>query len=183
MCFLRFFRSADRFHGRDMDPLPPEVFQIVRAARGWLELGDGDEAEAELLRLPADRRQHPIALELHWQIAAKRRDWSMAHALANELVQRHPRLVSGWIHRAYSARRMEGGGLEKALAELLPAATSFPGESMVAYNLACYLTRLGRVEEGWRWYQEAEKRGEAKAVRALARQDDDLRELWDRLER
>lgn len=164
-----------------MESIEPEMIHLVRAARGWLELGDTDEAEAELGRLLPEFRRHPVCLEMYWQIAAARRDWGMAHGFAEEMVRCSPGLVSGWIHRAYAARRMEGGGLEKALAELLPAAKSFPEESMVAYNLACYLTRLGRLEEGWRWYQEAERRGESKVIRRMARQDEDLQELWGRI--
>jgi hypothetical protein len=52
---------------------------------------------------------------------------------------------------------------------------------MVAYNLACYLVRLDRLEEGWRWYVEAEKRGDSATVRKLALDDPDLREIWSRV--
>lgn len=163
-------------------PLPdaPDLHRL-RAAQGWLELGLPVEAEAELASLGMVARQHPAALDLGWAAAAARLDWNRAHAVADESVRLHPDQVSGWIHRAYAVRRMPGGGLELALAALLPAANKFPGEAMVAYNLACYLVRLARIEEGWRWYLEAERRGDACGVRALAVGDDDLREIWGRI--
>jgi len=161
-------------------PDPPDLHRL-RAAQGWLELGLPVEAEVELAGLGQLAGQHPAALDLGWAAAAARLDWDRAHAVAEVLVRLHPRQVGGWIHRAYAIRRMPGGGLASALAALLPAATAFPDESMVAYNLACYLVRLERIEEGWRWYLEAEKRGEASGIRKLALADEDLRGIWRRI--
>ena len=161
-------------------PDAPDLHRL-RAAQGWLELGLPAEAELELAGLGEPARRHPAALDLGWAAAAARLDWPRAHVLAEELVRLHPRQVGGWIHRAYAARRMPGGGLDAALAALLPAATAFPGEPMVAYNLACYLVRLQRIEEGWRWYLEAERRGEASGIRELALADEDLREIRERI--
>jgi len=161
-------------------PDAPDLHRL-RAAQGWLELGLPGDAETELAALGESARYHPAALELGWAVAAAQVDWSRAHGLAEDLVRRQPGHVSGWIHRAYAARRMPGGGLDTALAALLPASTAFPKEPMVAYNLACYLVRLGRIEEGWRWYSEAEHRGDAEEIRRLALADDDLREIWPRI--
>lgn len=165
------------------DPSLPDAPDLhrLRAAQGWLELGLPAEAELELAGLGVPARHHPAALDLGWAAAAARLDWQRAHVLAEELVRLHPQQVGGWIHRAYAARRMPGGGLDTALAALLPAATAFPGEPMVAYNLACYLVRLARIEEGWRWYLEAERRGEASGIRELALADEDLREIRERI--
>jgi tetratricopeptide (TPR) repeat protein len=146
-----------------------------------MELGLPIEAEEELAGLGGEAKKHPAALEIGWAAAAAQAHWDRAFVLGDRLVGLEPTLVSAWIHRAYAARRMPGGGLERALAALLPAANHFPEEPMVAYNLACYLVRLGRIEEGWRWYAEAEVRGDPANIRQQALKDDDLRELWGRI--
>lgn len=161
-------------------PDPPDLHRL-RAAQGWLELGLPREAEEELAGLEESAKDHPAALDIGWAAAAAQAHWERAFVLGERLVARDPALVSAWIHRAYAARRMPGGGLERALAALLPAASQFPEEPMVAYNLACYLIRLGRIEEGWRWYAEAEVRGEAAQIRKQALKDEDLREIWVRI--
>ena len=76
---------------------------------------------------------------------------------------------------------MPGGGLERALGALRPAAERFPDQPMVPFNLACYLAQIGSLEEAWEWYQEAIRRGPAAQVRAQALDDDDLRPLWPRI--
>lgn len=161
-------------------PDPPDLHRL-RAAQGWLELGLPREAAEELAQMGDVARDHPAALELGWATAAAQAQWNQAYALGDRLIQRDPTLVSAWIHRAYAARRMTGGGLERALAALLPAASHFPEEPMVAYNLACYLIRLGRIEEGWRWYAESEVRGDPVEMRQQALKDEDLMEVWERI--
>jgi hypothetical protein len=161
-------------------PDPPDLHRL-RAAQGWLELGLPCEAEQELSGLGDAAKEHPAALEIGWATAAAQARWDHAFVLGDRLVGLDPTMVSAWIHRAYAARRMPGGGLERALAALLPAANHFPEEPMVAYNLACYLIRLGRIEEGWRWYAEAEVRGDPVQIRKQALQDDDLLEIWGRI--
>ena len=161
-------------------PDPPDLHRL-RAAQGWLELGLPREAEEELAGLEESAKDHPAALEIGWAAAAAQEHWARAFVLGDRLIARDPTLISAWIHRAYAVRRMPGGGLERALAALLPAASQFPGEPMVAYNLACYLVRLGRIEEGWRWYAEAEVRGEPVQIRKQALKDDDLLEIWGRI--
>lgn len=162
---------------------PPEAGDMhrLRAAQGWIELGLPAEATLELDQLSPEGEHHALTLELRWAIEAAAEAWDRALEQAELQVAANPTLASGWIHRAYSLRRVGGGGLEAAFEALLPAATLFPQESMVAYNLACYLVRLDRVEEGWRWYLEAEKRGGPATVRKLALGDPDLREIWTRI--
>lgn len=153
----------------------------LRAAQGWIELGLPGEATLELDQLTSEGKSHAMTLELRWAIEAAAEAWDRALEQAERQVATNPTLVSGWIHRAYSLRRVQGRGLEAALAALLPAATLFPEESMVAYNLACYLVQLDRVEEGWRWYLEAQTRGDAPTVRKQALADPDLQPIWPRI--
>jgi hypothetical protein len=52
-------------------PLDPPDSLHLRAAQGWLELGDHLEANSELDKITAFLRSHPDVLELRWQIYAK----------------------------------------------------------------------------------------------------------------
>jgi len=162
--------------------LPPDLF-FVRAAEGWLGLGDATEALAELASVSPENRDHPMVLDAEWEACAALRDWDSAHRCGEALVRLYPGLVAGWIHRSYATRRMQGGGLAAALEALRPAADLFPTESMVSFNLACYLAQMGAEEEAWGWYLEAVRRGDADSVREAGLRDEDLRPIWPRIRR
>ena len=164
-----------------MTPIyPPDLFAL-RAAEGWIELGNPAEALLELSVVTAANEDHPAILETGWSACAASGDWEVAFPWAEKLVRLYPELAAGWMHRAYATRRMRGGGLAAALAALRPAAELFPTEPMVAFNLACYLAQSGEEEEAWQWYREAVRRGDEESVRAAALVDDDLRPLWPRI--
>ncbi len=162
---------------------PPDC-HFAAAAEGWLELNQPDEALVELDRLSDESRLHPRILELRWQILATLGRWAMAHRVAEELVRHHPEACAGWLHRSYALRRAPDGGLERALEALRPAAELFPEEVTVAYNLACYQTQLGRLDEGWEWFLRAVQIAKAApGLRDMALGDADLEPLWDRVRR
>ena len=47
----------------------------LRAAEGWLDLGNLNESRAELELIPAPQCNHPKVLELLWNLSAKERNW------------------------------------------------------------------------------------------------------------
>src|SRR5215216_5542548 len=103
---------------------PPDIFHL-RAAIGWLELGNPTEAGEEIARISSDAISHPDVLEVRWQICAATQSWDAATPVSEQLVSAAPERVSGWIHRAYAIRRASNGGLQKAWEALLPAASLF----------------------------------------------------------
>jgi tetratricopeptide (TPR) repeat protein len=151
------------------------------AATGWLELGNPREAIAEILIIREELRRHPSVLEVEWAIHAAAREWLSGIEAAQELIEAAPGRVNGWLHRAYSIRRAPGFGLEKARDALLPAATHFPNEPAVAYNLACYSAQLSDLDEAWKWYQRALEIGDRDALGRMALADPDLLPLHDRI--
>ncbi len=84
----------------------------------------------------------------------------------------------GWIHRAYSLRRAEGGELKIAYDSLLPAADKFPSEALIPYNLACYICQMGNQNEAHAWLERAFKRSDSKALKLMALDEPDLEQLW-----
>ena len=170
-----------------LDALDASDVVRLRAVQGWLELGMAADAASELAALPDRCRDHPLVLDTAWSVAAAQDRWADAYGVGRRLVELHPMLESGWIHRSFAARRMPGGSVEQALAQLLPAATRFPDMPLIPYNLACYLATLGRVDEAWRWYTEAERResrreGNPDLLRLQALGDPDLTPLRERIQ-
>lgn len=165
-----------------MTPLEPSDHHVLSAAEGWFELGNPAEALAELATLSEAASRHPAALELHWQILAQQGAWDLAVPIAEDLIRSAPASSAGWLHRAYALRRASSGGLPQAWSALYPAAELFPGESLVAYNLACYATQMGRQDEGWEWFLRAiQISGDGRALRLMGLRDEDLKPLWGRI--
>jgi len=156
---------------------PPDT-HFLSAAIGWIELGDCDEARAELARISPAFRSHPDVLQVNWLIAASEQDWKAALDVARTLLQAQPDRSSGWLHQAYALRRVPDGGLLAAWEALLPAADQFPGEPTIPYNLSCYACQLGRLEEARKWLRRALERGDRSGIRLMALSDPDLKPLW-----
>ena len=91
------------------------------------------------------------------------------------LVKVDPETAGWWISLAYAVRRTEG--VEKAEAILLRAQALHPKVAMIAFNLACYASVTGRMEEAKERLQHAIKLD--KDIRGLAIDDEDLMPLWD----
>ena len=65
--------------------------------------------------------------------------------VASHLVKVEPENEAWWINIAYSVRRSEG--IEQAEAILLRARVIHPKVAMIAFNLACYASVTGRIED------------------------------------
>ena len=71
--------------------------------------------------------------------------WNMAAAVASHLVKVDPGTAGWWISLGYALRRSESA--EKAEAILLKAQAIHPKVAMIAFNLACYASVTGRMDE------------------------------------
>ena len=123
---------------------------------------------------PEDKnRNEVLGARVVLYMAAKK--WDMAAAIASHLVKVDPNNEVWWINLAYSVRRIEG--VEKAEAILLRAQAIHPKVAMIAFNLACYASVTGRIEEAKTRLRHAIDLD--KDIRLLALDDEDLRPLWD----
>lgn len=163
------------------DHIPIEDSHRLRAACGWLELGNPVEARLELESVSEVARNHPDVLECRWLLASRDEDWDEALRLALDLRAAAPERPSGWIHHAYALRRTRHGSIEEAWKVLHMAHELFPAEPVIPYNLACYACQLGRLDEGMDWFREALRIGHKTTLRAMALEDNDLQELWERI--
>ena len=82
----------------------------------------------------------------------------------------------------FALRRATGGGLQRAWEALRSAADQFPEEETIAYNLACYATQLGRLDEGWEWFLRAlVVTSNSANLKRVGLEDGDLEPLWHRI--
>jgi tetratricopeptide (TPR) repeat protein len=159
-----------------MTPLDYPDDLRLRAAQGWLELGNCSEARAELQSVSAAARQHQDVLELRWQIAVKEQHWEEGVLIAGTLCQLAPDKPFGWIHRSYCLHELKR--TREAWEMLLPVATRFPREWLICYNLACYACQLQQLDEAQHWLNRALEIGNPNEIKKLAAKDPDLKPLF-----
>jgi Flp pilus assembly protein TadD len=123
---------------------------------------------------PEDKtRNEVLGARVNLYMVAKK--WDMAAAVASHLVKVEPQTAAWWISLAYALRRSEG--IDQAEAILLRAQAIHPKVAMIAFNLACYASVTGRMEDAKERLRNAIELD--KDVRKLALDDEDLRPLWD----
>ena len=153
---------------------PPDIHHL-KAAEGWLELGNHLEAYEELKKVDVQQRFHPLVLLVRWEIYARGKHWEFAHTIAQGLVALVPDEPRAWINRSFALHQMKR--TREAWYDLLPAAEKFPEHPAVAYDLACYACQLGRFDEARKWLDKAIKLGDANKVKVMAMEDPDLQPL------
>jgi tetratricopeptide (TPR) repeat protein len=156
---------------------PPDI-HYLRAAMGWLELGNPREASGELDRISAPNREHPDVLEVWWHISAQTKQWQTCLEIADTMVRVDPTEPEPWIQRSFALHELKRTG--EALDQLVHVVHRFPKVWTIPYNLACYCAQLGRLDDGEAWFKKAWNI-DATAAREAAMVDRDLVPLKDRL--
>lgn len=156
--------------------ISPADSHRLRAAEGWLELNNPKEANAELESISPENQALPEVLKLRWEVSAAARDWEAAADVAAILIQQAPEDVQGWLNRSYALHELRQTA--EARDSLLRVVDKFPACATLRYNLACYESQLGRLEQARSWLEKAFELGEAKELKLAALQDPDLEPLW-----
>jgi tetratricopeptide (TPR) repeat protein len=164
-----------------VNPIEPPDSHHLLSAQGWAELGDYQEAEAELMEIAPKLRAHPQVLAVRYEIYARSKRWDQAADVATRLVDGFAHHVGAWVSLAYAVRRKTDGGLPQARDILARARTLFPKESLIAYNLACYECQMGNQHAALEWLQQAITLGGKREIKKVALQDEDLQPLWGRI--
>ena len=159
----------------------PDIHRL-NAALGWLGLNCPADARAELDTIEPAQQSHPAVLEVRWLLCAHEKNWRDALAVAERELSSNPEDSSGWLHRAYALRRVDGGSLRQAREALVPASEKFPTEPVIFYNLACYECQLDKPDEARTWLQRAVKAGSKEKIQKMALADEDLKPLWPEIE-
>jgi len=163
--------------GSRMKSLEPPDSLHLKAAQGWLELGNHIEADAELDEIAPALRIHPDVLEVRWQIYATARKWEACADIAATITRLAPDEPLGWIYRSFALHELKR--TQEARDNLLPVVEAFPHEALMRYNLACYECQLGCLQQAKEWLQKAfETSREPTQLRLMALEDPDLEPLW-----
>jgi predicted Zn-dependent protease len=83
-----------------MKPLDLSDSRYLKAAVGWLELGNWSEANEELERITPLYRAHPDVLRMRVEIYCAAKKWEYAATVANTLCQQLPDDSFGYIRLA-----------------------------------------------------------------------------------
>ena len=151
----------------------------LKAAAGWIQLGDYDAANDELENIRAEWRAHSDVLNLRWLIYSHHEQWDACLDIATAIVEMTPDRVLSWVNKAYSMRWANDGSIEKAKPVLLEAAERFPGDSTIQYHLACYCAQLGQLVAAQEHLDKSYELGDARQIKLMALDDEDLKPLWD----
>jgi tetratricopeptide (TPR) repeat protein len=141
------------------------------AAKGWCELYDFAEADAELDNISPSLRTHPQVLEVRWQVCANLERWDEALGMATAIVKLEPDWPNGWIYQASSLFELNRQG--EAYVTLTEAASKFPSDEIILYDLACIGCYLKRFDEAREWLAKAIEAG-GEGVKQKAWEDPDL---------
>jgi tetratricopeptide (TPR) repeat protein len=87
--------------------------------------------------------------------------------------------LSAWEWRFRAQPHIDAGEWEKGIALMYDGLAAKPGEASLLYNLACFETHLGRLDDATRHLQEA-LAGDPDGVREWAAGDEDLDSLRER---
>jgi len=159
----------------EMTALSGDWQKHILASSGYLELGMFDDAVLALEAIGAQDKDRNEVLGARLNVYIAARKWDMAATAAERLVKVEPENQAAWINHAYSVRRSES--IEQAEAILLRARELHPRNALIAFNLACYASVAGRVEEAKVRLRHAMELD--RAVRRLALDDEDLKPLRD----
>ena len=129
----------------DIKPLSDSDMHHLRAAQGWVELGNHLEADTELEKIVNEHRVHPDVLEVRWAIYESQKHWEACVDIAETIVGLDIDRATAWIHRSFALHELKR--TQEALDRLKPAVDMFPYVWSVPYNLACYCAQLGRLDE------------------------------------
>ena len=160
-------------------PLTYPDIHSFRAASGWLDLNNFNEAEAELNKISEGAQLHPDVLEIRWRTNAHVLNWTACIAIAETTIRVAPGEVSGWIHRSFALHELKR--TSEALEKILPAVELFPKDWTLIYNVACYQCQLGDLPAARLWLARAFTLGHLEESRARALEDPDLQPLWNEI--
>ena len=162
-----------------LSSIPIADLRCMLAAEGWVDLGDGGEAKAELSQISPALQSHPKVLEIRWRIGAKAKDWNQCAELGRALAEAVPDQASGWINHAYALHELKR--TQEAWDVLSPLTERFPDVSTIPYNLACYACQMGNLQLAELMLEVAMKIDGPQRIKAMALKDTDLGPLWEKI--
>jgi hypothetical protein len=161
---------------RQLQSLPFPDLLFVRAAEGWLELGNPHEATQELVQIRPRFRAHPDVLLVRWHIFACTSQWDKCLVLARALAEGAPHDARSWI--ALAETFFKRGDITRAYATAVANTVDFPESCHLLYDTARYACQLGKRDEAEQYLRLAMAVGNAREIKHQAMRDPHLAGLW-----
>jgi predicted Zn-dependent protease len=153
----------------------PDI-HFLNSAIGWLELGNHQEAKAELENISFLTRYHPDVLVVRWKVHARMKNWVRSLDVARALVRIAPDKPTGWICLAYSLYNTQQ--ISDAWVQLMNAEKRFPTISAIPYFLACLACQMGKTSEAAKWLSHWNGMVKQTDLKQTARRDPRLQPIW-----
>ena len=145
---------------------------------GYVHLKMFDEANEVLENLPEQFRADSTVLLARLDLLMAMKLWQEGALLGESLCEMIPDELEFWFRTAFCQHEL--ARTQQAKDTLLRAPSAIRETATFAYNLACYETQLGHLDEGKRLLKLCF--GRNKAFREESITDPDLKPLWDSLE-
>ena len=126
-------------------PLEGPDHQHIRAAHGYIELSLFEEANAELEEIDPFCRHLPEVLVARLAIYHGLKKWELLAVVAKKLAEWNPQEPGFFVELAYATRRADS--IYAAHAILTRAADLHPTDGTIQFNLACYESQLGNLDQ------------------------------------
>jgi hypothetical protein len=128
----------------------PDI-HCLRAAQGWLQLGNHIEANAELENITPSLHSHPEVLSVRFEIFSKAEKWAYAAEIARAISEILPENPYGPFRLAFSLHELKR--TKEVYDVLIAVVEKFPDEHLMRYNLACYACQFGNLKEAYQWLE------------------------------
>ena len=151
----------------------------LKAAQGWLELGNWLEANNELDCITPRLRLHPDVLSARWVVCSKAGNWQLALEIAGTLAAADPYDSFAVIRLATTLDKLNR--VKEAHDFLIAAAPNFPEGYRLRYDLACFCCKLGKLKEAMHYLETAIDCPATDDLRQKALDDPALEPLWENI--
>jgi len=158
-----------------MDKLDAEsINKPLEPFYGYLHLKMFHEANDELEKLPTEIKTHPMVLEARLVLLMEMDKWEEGVLLGESLIQLWPSEHEFHFKTAYCLHELNRTTEAKVTLESAPK--SIRDTALYCYNLACYETQLGNLDEAKCLLKDCFARDPQYREESL--DDPDLEPLW-----
>ena len=155
-----------------------ELRKRFEMVQGYHELGMNAEALAELLEIEAEVGPRIEVLSMRLAIHRSAEQWDEMREVAGVIQRLQPAQAEAWIWLADATRHSVS--LEAAREILVEAEKSFPENPHIKFQIGCYHCRLGEIDPAEKYVRAAIALDPR--WNRIALSDEDVRELWPRLD-
>jgi tetratricopeptide (TPR) repeat protein len=151
-----------------------EIEDLLQPFIGYMDLGMYREAGDELETLPAQFKDHPKVMFARMELLLETSRWEDGVQLGQSLCRLWPEEHEFHFRTAYCQHELKA--TPEARATLLRAPESIRATALYHYNMACYETQLGNLDEAKRLLKICFEK--SREYRKGAQGDPDLKPLW-----